>query len=108
MAKLRQPVWAIRDKTTGHLLVVNPDVQEYGDYGGWEDTYNTYSKAVVVLHSSTYPGVVFSTTDENLVDFLLLPPYLRCQSYDPAPDTYQLRWTLDRLGDLEKVRLHLH
>jgi hypothetical protein len=52
-------VYAIRNKTTGRLLKVEPETEEYGDYGGWEDVYQTYTRAIINLTDSKYNPVVF-------------------------------------------------
>jgi hypothetical protein len=98
-------MWAIQDKKSGQLLVCDLEVEEYGDYGGWEITWQTYKKAVLTIRKGSYGGTVFVTTDETIIDALLRPRDPKKSSY--VEDTYRLSVPQSELADLVKVKVHV-
>jgi hypothetical protein len=91
-------MYAIRNKTTGRLLKVEPDTEEYGDYGGWENTYQNYTRAIINLTDSEYNPIVFLA--EKVIVYNLL-------KFGRLTEPYHIRLEV-RKGDLEPFQVKVN
>ena len=95
-------MFALRNKKTGRLLTIEPNIEQYEDCGGWDITWRTYNRAILNLKDSNYDGVVFVTNDESVIKSLLADG----KTTDPY-HIYIIRNGFDRfnLTDLQIVKL---